>query len=1108
MTSHYLATALLVRPGTYQSLLADGELSTAIDTLSAGDTWMAACVAAVREAPDWLRQQVGEHEHGALIPHIIADTKGPEARAVFLAQSAAAAAAGAWASDDAAGCMDLARRAARWWSAVEGLAYHAPAAPSRPLATLADSLQSERGAQDPRIWAPVEDMVLAADAAINSGTSEPWPSTRYKTGRPAVSRADTPTWIQEPTGAVAAMLVLEVIADGQPGLWRAFEAGLTVADQPFLNALQSAWDWATTRNGIDRQASVRWRLRLIDENENRAPAGNGDAIGLACAVGLQQLAVRHQRLHQLDRRTGYLGAVSTDGRVKQPTHRVYPDHVFSHTRSPLRRLITAKPQQVQPGTLTIRLASSVKEAVALGRRPVKARRAGLAATACVLAFAMTAAGVTAVRSGQANSRTSAAAASHARRAAAVALANTAQAHAGSDPPRAIAAAVAAYKLAPGDPTVTDAVIAATASDPRALRYLSPAATVKQLSLSGNGKLLAALLTTGKIEVWNLGTTTPRVLRIHQPPGITSAMGFLDGGPSLVAAGTAVSILNPISGATRNVGEARPGISALSVSLTSHAFVTASPTGVRLWNGATGASSTLSKTAASVVSLSPDGRTVLTGGASDTLRLLTATGNVAASTTLPSPATSVLLAPSGTAYTMTTAGRLYFLDSGLHSVRSTIDLPPDITLSLRPSTVIHELTPFGARHARRPGEIVATASNAALVFADNPAEIASGTGSNFSLNHVSVPIRSLGAALFATDRSGDLAATVLSDGQIRLSTIDLANGIPLRAQDVAAGAAVSHSTLALTSGLLYVSAYTALVNRRTGRISSLIHFTHAHSHTFQRPVIGAHYIVDTGSTTSSLDIWRIHGGRLTATAHDLKVSSTTIASLAIDDKVGLLFVAAGASLQARRLTMPARLLSQAFANSPIFCLTTVPASRMVYACTNEGIVAFTYSANGQLSRPKTVNTLQASALQVGPDNRALITLPAGDSILLPQGLGQGRRGNDTLTGGGAYILSSALTSTTAIVSGRSSELLLYSAVSGSRLADILLGGGEFATVLWPDGNKTISGATFDGSLFTLPPTIPSRAARYACTLLGNPRAEWQHDFGTSPAAAQLPATGGC
>jgi hypothetical protein len=92
------------------------------------------------------------------------------------------------------------------------------------------------------------------------------------------------------------------------------------------------------------------------------------------------------------------------------------------------------------------------------------------------------------------------------------------------------------------------------------------------------------------------------------------------------------------------------------------------------------------------------------------------------------------------------------------------------------------------------------------------------------NAVGIPIRGMSLPSLATD--GRLAATVLADGQIRISTIDLASGPPVQVQDVASAAIVSRSTLAVTSGLLYARAFTALVNRATGQVTSLERFSHA------------------------------------------------------------------------------------------------------------------------------------------------------------------------------------------------------------------------------------------------------------------------------------------
>jgi hypothetical protein len=106
------------------------------------------------------------------------------------------------------------------------------------------------------------------------------------------------------------------------------------------------------------------------------------------------------------------------------------------------------------------------------------------------------------------------------------------------------------------------------------------------------------------------------------------------------------------------------------------------------------------------------------------------------------------------------------------------------------------------------------------------------------------------------------------------------------------------------------------------------------------------------------------------------------------------------------------------------------------------------------------------------------------------------------------LSSALTPTTAIISGLNFDLLFYSTATGSQLLDFQLDAGEFVTALWHSQSNAISGATLDGPMFTLPSTLPAIATRQSCALLANPRSEWQVDFGKTAAAAQLPATGGC
>jgi WD40 repeat protein len=1092
MTSQALAAVLRVVPENKRRLVTEAALSSAVDTIYAGQTWFEACVAASNQAPSWLRQQVGDHEDDAFIPNLIAESKGPKARAVFLAQSAAAAAAGAWASADAFACLEFARRAARWWSEVEGLDHRVPTTPLTPLATLDDSLQAERAVHDPRAWAPVEDMILGASDGITSG-------------RAATTSTRTWTWIDELTEVAPAKLVLEIVAGAPSGLWRAGQAGLTKVDKPFLAALADTWAWATTRGDLSGSTSVRWQLLRADNH--RADLGNGDAIGLACAVGLQQLAVRHQHQLRLDRRTSYLAAVSTGGEVSIPACQVSPAARGPRRLRRVRRLVLATTQPAPPAKLALRRADTVSDALAHGRRPVKARLALSAAFVCALAIAITIVGVAAIGSDQSDSRASAAAAAHARQAEAAALANEAQAAISTDPPRAIVAAAAAYRLAPEDPAVTDAVLAAAGSDPRALRYLSPAAKVTQLSISGNGQLLAALLENGQLEVWDLATTPPKTLAMRQPAGVTSAIGFVGRGPSLVIAGAAVAVVNPIAGTIHRLGKDGTTIDALSAVPSSRLFATASAAGVRLWNSTTGTSRLLSNIAASTISLSPNGRTVLAGSGSATLRLLHTDGGVAASTKLPAPITSVLLAPSGIAYATTAAGLLYCLNARLRPVRSAIKGPAGDSLSLRPGTELTELTPGGAVTTRRSAQVALTAYNASLMFPDDPAVMTTGSGKNTSYNHVSVPIRGLGLSVLATDGNGNLAATVLTDGEIRVSTVDLANGPPLEVQDVASGAAISRSIFAITTGLLYVSALTALVNRSTGHVTSLVHFNHAENF-LVRPVITTHDIVDTGATTSSLDIWRIDGARLVTAARDMTVASTAVSGIAVDDKANLLFIGSGTQLEVRDLAAPARQIIQASTAGRITCLTADPALRTLYACTVNGIMAFTYAADGRLSRPRTVDTAIAQGLTVGPGRAVMVLLANGGVTLLPEGFGTHGQASITLTNGSSYTLSSALTSTTAVIGDRDSELLLYSTAIGSRIADTQLGGSELITTLWPGSTGTISGATFDGYLFTLPTTSPTSAVRQSCGLLANPRSEWQADFGQTPAAAQLPAEGGC
>ena len=103
----------------------------------------------------------------------------------------------------------------------------------------------------------------------------------------------------------------------------------------------------------------------------------------------------------------------------------------------------------------------------------------------------------------------------------------------------------------------------------------------------------------------------------------------------------------------------------------------------------------------------------------------------------------------------------------------------------------------------------------------------------------------------------------------------------------------------------------------------------------------------------------------------------------------------------------------------------------------------------------------------------------------------------------------MTPTAVVTSGENADIQLYSA-SGTDLDTLHLGSVEEAvTVLWPDGDGLISGSTFDGSLFTLPPTRPADAVTYRCALLAEPGAEWRADYGSNLAVARLlPSSGGC
>jgi hypothetical protein len=151
---------------------------------------------------------------------------------------------------------------------------------------------------------------------------------------------------------------------------------------------------------------------------------------------------------------------------------------------------------------------------------------------------------------------------------------------------------------------------------------------------------------------------------------------------------------------------------------------------------------------------------------------------------------------------------------------------------------------------------------------------------------------------------------------------------------------------------------------------------------------------------------------------------------------------------------------------------------------------------------------AQSVVIGPGGKDLLVGPNGVTYL-PEGFSS--HGNDGIgmAAGESSVLGAAVTSTVVAASTLNSEMNLYSAASGGGLDTFQLGSGQFVAALWADGDGLISGSTFDGSLFTLPPTRPADAAKYGCALLADPAAEWQADYGTDPAVARLlPLAGGC
>jgi hypothetical protein len=1102
----WLALARSITRETSRELIRAGTLAATLDELLAGDNWLHACVAAINTAPEWLTEQAGDPS--ALVPLLVEDA-GIQAGSVVRAQAAAAAAVLAWRREDADGAMMLARRAANWWSAVDRVPYQPPAAGVRPLATFADSLTAERSRHDVRVWAPVEDMILSADARPGSVS----PDAGRRIGRTVQVR----TWGRTAAGHGPLTLVLDVVKDGQPGLWRSPGAGLTIADDAFLAAAAAAWHWAVADGGLASDASVRWRL--LDAGATRAGRASGDGAGLAFAVALHQAGVSRPWLHKLDPATGYLGAVSRDGAVAAPAVEPPAPPRDKH----LRFLVGAagpvadgqgreegrRGKNAPPAAPEVWPAGTVTRAAALGHRPVRVRRTWRLTAACALALAGIVSGVLSVSSGQSDAASGALESSSNRHAQALVLANQALTltAAAADPPRAIVAAAAAYALDPADRTAQDAVLAAAGSDPRALHYLDPAAPVRQLAMSSDGSIVAALLASGKIEAWHLAGATVRPLPVSQPPGTVAAIGFTGPGTSLVAAGSQVTVLDPAAGTSRQLGSAGEDVTALSASPESPEVVTSSPAGIRAWNAVTGASHLLSTVPAGGLSLRPDGQYVLAAGAPARLRLLSLrTGQVIATAHLPAAATSVLLAPSGHCYAVTAVGQngngtLYGFNPGLGRAAGHVSVPLDSTLELRPGDTAQELTPGGLQPVPPDPTIMLTVANAAVEVLDAPGDLTDMSG---DLNATSMPIEGIGGAILASDGTGTTFATVLADGEVRVSTLELTQWPQLQVPDVAAIAPVSSSAIAVVTGMMDVEASVSLLSRTTGKVLAQSGFTRASS---PPPAITSHYIAAAGNPTSALDLWQISGDHIVTLATNMATSLPGIRGLAIDEQAGLAFDAGGTEIQARSLRQAGRQVSARTLAGAVNCLTLGQSHSVLYACTAGGIMAMKVSADGTLGAPTLTSPLNATSLILGPGGAALIGT-GEDAELLPHGLSDGS-GAISLDPGQFDISGTALTADEAIVSDQTTGLHSYDAGSGTGLDALTTGAYSWPSMLWTEGDGVIGGATFDGSLFTLPPTRPAAAAQFACALLADPGAEWRADFGANPAiGALLPASGGC
>jgi hypothetical protein len=320
--------------------------------------------------------------------------------------------------------------------------------------------------------------------------------------------------------------------------------------------------------------------------------------------------------------------------------------------------------------------------------------------------------------------------------------------------------------------------------------------------------------------------------------------------------------------------------------------------------------------------------------------------------------------------------------------------------------------------------------------------------------------------------------------------------------------VAKSTIAVASGLTFVRAFVALMDPSDGSIYTVKAFTHATNLIYVRPAISAHYIADSGNPASSIDLWRIAGRHLITLASNLRTQFPFIRGLAVDGSAGLLFDSGANDVQVRDVQQPKRVISKISLEGTVNCLSADPAHRVLYACTTVGIIALKYSRAGVLTNPVTVDSAIAEGVTIGPDGKDLI-IGSGGVTYLPEAFGT--NGNDAinLAVGESSTLGAAVTPTAVVTSGLNADLQLYSS-SGANLDTLQLGSLEATvTVLWPDGDGLISGSTFDGSLFTLPPTRPADALKYACALLADPGAEWRTDYSSNLAVARLlPFNGGC